>query len=107
MNYSSQPPTLGDVVHYVLANGQHRAAEIVNDPSSDQDGKCNLRVSLDVHSDLYLPNTLTAAWSGPALQPGRRVNRQGLYLGGDTLHVRGVGQDEEQAPGTWHWPEHV
>lgn len=86
-------PTIGRIVHYVLPNGQHRAAIVVNAWSgSYQPQMCNLTVHLDQLNDT-IGNDELAAFGA----------RNGGY---GTLIVGSAKQDEDtQAPGTWHWPE--
>ncbi len=92
-----QKPTIGRAVHYVLANGQHRAATVVNAwPDSAQSTICNLTVHLDGMND-FTPGLHMA---DPELIP------PGAYTAGGVLHVGSAHQDEDtKAPGTWHWPE--
>lgn len=73
-------PSIGRIVHYVIQNGQHRAAVVVNYwPNDDQ--RANLTVFVDQMNDKeFAPN--------------------------GNLAVGSAKQDEEtKAPGTWHWPE--
>ncbi|GBF05829.1 hypothetical protein DAERI_060089 [Deinococcus aerius] len=106
-------PTIGRAVHYVLANGQHRAATVVNawpQAHGEQAYIANLTVQLDQlndlqsdrveEGDLSSPNS-RAGYARPALVPqGATARTPG------TLAVGSAKNDEDaKAPGTWHWPE--
>jgi hypothetical protein len=80
--------TEGRIVHFVLAEGQHRAAMIVRSWQGDM---VNLRVFLDGTNDSrYLVE-----------------NHHAYSLMGDagSLWKTSVHYDEEKKPGTWHWIE--
>lgn len=99
-------PTIGRAVHYVLANGEHRAATVVNAwPGSAQPSICNLTVHLDGSNDLNQADSSQPA-SGrchPYLIPPGADNRIPGVLVVGSAH-----QDEDtHAPGTWHWPERL
>ncbi|MVN88625.1 hypothetical protein GO986_17965 [Deinococcus sp. HMF7620] len=103
---SLQRPSIGRQVHYVLADGQHRAATVVNAwPTSAQNTICNLTVYLDGCNDLNCADASQPA-SGkchPFLVPPGANNRIPGVLTVGSAH-----QDEDtRAPGTWHWPERV
>jgi hypothetical protein len=71
--------TAGRIVHYVLSNGEHRAAMVSRAPSIGKE-EVNLLVFEDV-DDLI---------GGCRLTPG-------------PLDTRSVPHDEKRSPGTWHW----
>ncbi len=103
-----QKPSIGRQVHYVLANGQHRAATVVNTPGGE-------RLNLTVHLDGM--NDCAAYRRDPgedAPHPGSGECARGLIppgaaiLGPGLLTVGSAAPDEEtKLPGTWHWPEFV
>lgn len=99
-------PTIGRIVHFVLANGQHRAAMVTNawDSPSDHPDHCNLTVYLDQSNDL----TVFARGDGHLtfeIKPDRSLETAYDMKNG-TLAAGSVSQDEaDKAPGTWHWPE--
>lgn len=109
----NQAPSIGRIVHFVLANGQHRAATVVNCwPSADptQASTANLTVHLDGCNDLQTARSNGDSFGDAAVLPGMckpELIPQGaaaLYAG--SLVVGSASQDEEtHAPGTWHWPE--
>jgi len=97
----TQQPSIGRIVHYVLQNGEHRAATVVN--AAPGDSACNIMVHLDPFADF---------------NPGDMVNTQILPTGHANvrtssahpaqLAAQSVVQDEDtKRPGTWHWPEYV
>lgn len=105
----SQKPSIGRIVHYVLADGQHRAAVVVN--SWPHQTVANLKVHLDAANDLTY-GSLSTGLTAPALKPqvleygSVHLFSYAAYLGGAELHVTSADQDEENyRPGTWHWPE--
>lgn len=93
---SKAPPasevTIGRIVHYVLADGQHRPAVVVQtwnpETSSYAEGVVNLQVFMDGTNDLRASAGLT-----------REQAERGL------VWVTSVHPDESKAPGTWHWAE--
>lgn len=99
MSLPSPLPTPGRAVHYVLANGEHRPAEVIQGFDT---GRANLRVTLDTAADVLPPD-----WE---LLPA--TLRRLLPLG-CTCHpvsqvqVSNVPYDEGGVPGTWHFPERV
>lgn len=107
-------PSIGRIVHYVLADGQHRAATVVNawDSPSDHPHHCNLTVHLDGNNDLVcfynvedgeIVKAPDSYHCKPELRPGNAAD----WLPG-VLIVGSASQDEDtKAPGTWHWPERV
>lgn len=101
----TQSPTKGRVVHFVLANSETRAAEVVN--AWPENSFCNLTVKLDQLNDLNL--TLDHGLQMMRLPCSRRLIPKGAHdMMNGTLAVRGAPQDEEtKAPGTWHWPPRV
>lgn len=92
-----QKPSIGRIVHYILANGQHRAATVVNAFGGD---RCNLTVHLDGMNDLE-------GGGGASTASVTGIRPQGAYdLNNGSLAAGSVAQDEdEKKPGTWHWPE--
>lgn len=98
-------PSIGRIVHYVLADGQHRAATVTNAFGGD---RANLTVHLDLMNDVEVEKEA----GGPSvrrvvaknnLHP-KNMGSQDFFLG--VLAVGSAPQDEEtKAPGTWHWPE--
>lgn len=82
--------TEGRNVHYVMQNGQHRAAFIVRAWNTYDEGMVNLTVLLDGDNDAH-PATL---------EPGAKVLAPGL------LWVTSVHYSEDTTiPRTWHWIE--
>lgn len=81
-------PTVGRDVHYVLPNGEHRAAKVTH-VQGDGTGIANLVVFKAQKSD--------------------HVGINGLINGADpnspTFLVGGVHPNAEPHPGTYHWPE--
>ncbi len=76
-------PSIGRIVHYVLANGEHRPAIIV-------------RVWSDVCINLLV------------FRDG--INDPGLLGGGDGYvqwATSVVQNEDEKSPLSWHWPEKV
>lgn len=102
----------GRVVHYVLADGQHRPAEIVQGPLPG--GRVNLTVTLDQLNDVYGP-VLVEQQGGKSVQapnPRRSLVRDNLVPAGaygivpGFLAVGSALRDEEgKVPGSWHAPE--
>jgi hypothetical protein len=99
----TQTPTIGRQVHYVLGNGQHRAATVVN---AFGGSRANLTVHLDQANDFE--NDFDPATG----QLKRQIVKNNLQptgaadFGNGTLGVASAQQDEDtKAPGTWHWPE--
>lgn len=84
---SGQTPSIGRVVHYVLkegrSHGQHRSALVVNVFGSVT--HVNLLVALDGINDT--DNEFNAPQIGNAYSVPEDQN--------------------DKAPGTWHWPEYV
>lgn len=77
--------TIGRVVHYVMPDGAHRPALIVNDwhdISAPCEGYANLQVFTDGPND------------------GDEY-KSGLYWATSICH------SEDPRPGTWHFPEYV
>lgn len=81
--------TEGRIVHYVMRDGKHRAAIIVNawSESSYQNGEVNLTVFPDWTNDLG------------ALPQGTDVT------GSSLMWATSVPYSEMKGIGTWHWPE--
>lgn len=91
-------------MHYVLANGQHRAATVVNAWPGNPDNRANLTVHLDQFNDVEAFQTSDGhTWyvaKQPLMPTGSACPKNG------TLAVGSAKQDEEdKTPGTWHWPE--
>jgi len=91
-----QKPTIGRIVHYVLANGEHRPAIIVrvwpgeygNDEVKDG---INVQVFLDGGND-----TDAALGMGYTTMDERERG---------TAWRTSVRYSGESVPGSWHWPE--
>ena len=97
----TQSPTIGRTVHYVLADGQHRAATVVN--AWPGQTVANLTVHLDGSNDLNRaePGQPASGKCHPYLMPPGTEN----HIPG-VLTVASAEHDEDtKAPGTWHWPE--
>ena len=80
---------VGDWVHYILPDGEHRPALVVARWSED----CvNLTVFTDWHNDTLMEENV-AAFGADQIDSG-------------LVWATSVLQDEEQMnPSTWHWPE--
>ncbi len=80
----------GRVVHYVLKNGEHRPAIVVNawNPDSPlrKQGIVNMVVFLDGSND--------------GIEAGRAHLDTALQAWRTSVHY-----SEDKEPGTWHWPE--
>lgn len=76
--------TEGRIVHYVMTNGEHRAAIVVK-VWSKESGVSNLTVFTDWTNDMKTSD-------GSPLQSGDMWETSVLY-------------SEEPKPGTWHWIE--
>lgn len=100
----TQKPTIGRLVHYVLANGQHRAATVVNVSGAD---RANLTVHLDQMNDLDVTLDHGIQMTRLHCRKGLITEGQGaLDMMNGTLAVGSAHQDEDaKTPGTWHWPE--
>ena len=79
-----EKPTLARTVHYVMPDGSHRAALIINEPKAMA---CDLNVSL-MMSDT--PQTESTLWAKIAVI---------CTLG--SVSYDGTGR----RPHSWHWPE--
>ena len=77
--------TVGRIVHYVLSNGEHRAAIVVRD-WQEPSGSVNLYVFLDGANDT---NTAHGAEYAPGV------------IWATSAHYDAAGDKEH----TWHWPE--
>ncbi len=96
-----QQPTISREVHFVLKNGQHRSAKVVN---VFGDNRPNLHVALDYTND-SLPLLDFGLFH---LVPAQSVPFTTPHQGGFLLQVDSVPHDEgTKAPGTWHYPERV
>lgn len=102
-------PTIGRIVHYVLANGQHRAATVVNcwpSPDPVQASIANLAVSLDGANDLEIHRDETGVGIHRVYVKNNLQPQGSFDLNNGGLSVASAKQDEDtKAPGTWHWPE--
>lgn len=85
-------PSIGRIVHYVLAPGEHRPAIIVQvfAQSGYLRNECNMQVVLDgANDERHMPSSMASSGT----------------LGIQAWRAS-VPQDEEtKAVGTWHWPE--
>ena len=91
----SSTPTLGRVVHYVLANGEHRAALVVREGGAHP----ALCVMLDAALDAHLP--VTQAVNGLLPESALPFARPAFQV-----QVEDVPEDRSgQRPHSWHWPE--
>ncbi|KQR37775.1 hypothetical protein [Deinococcus sp. Leaf326] len=90
-------PTIGRVVHIVLATGAHRPATVIHASEDDQP---NVMVNLDATNDL---NDKTPVFDSHGLFPeSSRPFLRTAYL----AQLDSVPYDETGTlPGTWHWPE--
>ena len=85
--------TVGRIVHYVLANGEHRPAIVVSETKSNI---VNIQVFLDGSNDLSAElhdNTLGAIFEH------ERVYGNAWRL---SVHYANA---KKKVTGTWHWPE--
>ncbi len=88
---TSQAPSIGRVVHFVMPNGQHRPARIVQVWPED---RVNIIVDLDGPNDIYFnPESYGGKGMGTPL-----MSWQGSV---EPDH------SDEPASNTWHWPEFV
>lgn len=98
---TQDPPTIGRQVHYVLQNGEHRSAEVVNVGPTF----VNLTVKLDGHNDLQTLGVRVPPHIRAALIPAE-FEAFILQFEPLALSVGSAPQDEDtKRPGTWHWPE--
>lgn len=102
-------PTTGRIVHYVLADGQHRAATITN---AFGGRRANLTVHLDQMNDVDLGCDVQTE-RGTVWKPfdscrakTALIPRSARCMHNGTLAVGSAEQDEQDyRPGTWHYPE--
>lgn len=86
---TTQTPSIGRVVHFVMLSGKHRPATIVEVWPGDM---VNLQVMMDGPND---PSPLSD-------------ENAVLYSSHASLWRGSVLHDEDQKlPNTWHWPEYV
>lgn len=88
-------PTIGRVVHYVLAKGVVRPAIIVQVWPSEQ-GYVNMQVFTDG------PNDDRHLLDGERSEYSPATNRTAPPA--SVIHRTSVAHDEDGAVGTWHWP---
>ena len=95
----TQKPTISRLVHYVLENGEHRSATVVNaDPG---DSACTLMVQLDPFKDFNQDDMVNTS-----IMPTGHTNVRTSSAFPAQLAAQSVVQDEDtKRPGTWHWPE--
>jgi len=101
-------PSIGRIVHYVIANGQHRTAEVVNGPFNDGQGTqlASLRVTLDAVNDIPAEKRPGSAAFAPIILDNFPAAVHSFLAPVAEVQVSSVRQDEEgKTPGTWHWPE--
>lgn len=84
--------TEGRIVHYVIREGEHRPAIIVNAWANNSEYQKDGRVNLTVFTD----------WSNDM------KTSTGIPLQSGDMWATSVPNDEKtKAPGTWHWIERV
>ncbi len=95
--------TIGRIVHYVLASGEHRPAIVVQvwkdeypENADDKDG-VNVQVFLDGKNDLEKLPYGAPNYYRPTIEECERGTMWGTSARYSNLHE----------PWTWHWPEHV
>lgn len=96
--------SIGRIVHYVLASGEHRPAIVVQvwrdkypENADDNDG-VNVQVFLDGTNDSQIRRPpFTPNYYQPTPKECERGTMWGTSSRYSNLHE----------PGTWHWPEHV
>ena len=86
--------TVGRIVHYVLANGEHRPAIVVEDWTKGQD--INLQVFLDGNNDASAERHDGSA--------GAIFEHECIAGIAWRTSVR-YADAKKKTPGTWHWPE--
>lgn len=102
-------PRLGNRVHYVLADGQHRAATVVNVFNGST--RANLTVHLDGLNDLQPAYYRTAEGVMTANPTPGYCKKELAPIGGygfipGVLSVGSAAYDQADfAPGTWHHQE--
>jgi len=84
----------GRIVHYVMPNGEHRPAIVVNvwDVTGVCDGYINLQVFTDFGND---------AMNVPSNEPETKAQVNAGRLWATSVCF----DDDEKLPGTWHWVE--
>lgn len=98
-----QFPTIGRIVHVVLAQGQHRSATVVNADANDT--ACNLVIDLDPFSPDDM-NQRTHVNTNVIPRTHYNFHCSGAHPG--QLIAQSVVYDEEtKAIGTWHFPERL
>lgn len=90
--------TEGRFVHYVMADGQHRPAQVVRVWGTD--GVVNLVVTLDGSND-------RGSTPYPLAKDVKADPHEGQQHQVDPLHwwATSVRYSEAAEPGTWHWIE--
>ena len=87
-----QIPGLSREVHFVLPNGQHRTAKVINS-NPDRPEAPTLKVELDPFEDHLTPKDILQMVGDVQITPAG-------------MHVRNVPYDETgRASPSWHWPE--
>lgn len=96
-------PTVGRIVHFVLPNGEHRAAIIARvwDVSPNLDPSVQLQVFTDGTNDAgVIPECNPPAYGTP---------EYGLFVAPGTVWRTSVhfAKAELNQPYSWHWPERI
>lgn len=83
--------TEGRIVHFVMPNGEHRPAMVVKVWSKEV-GRCNLQVFTDGNNDAQVVVASNFAATSQV--------KSGLWWQTSIAF-----DDQDKAPGTWHWIE--
>jgi hypothetical protein len=103
-------PAMGRIVHYVMPNGQHRPAMVVEDwpqvEAYQAEQRVNLLVFLDGENDRQCLVRVELGEPETCVVP----NAEGIqcWLGnirGWQLWTTSVAFDADGKQNTWHWPE--
>ena len=102
---------IGQQVHYVLADKQHRSATIVNSwPDSAKSGIVNLSILLDPANDLQSQRVIADTYSIPNPYAGQCKPQlipagAGAVVPGSLAASSAHHDEDTKAPGTWHYAE--